>query len=80
MKISIENQGNPITEFKIRHKGKNLNFAWICENPAKPFSHEELSRPNRCDICIDDVLELENLLYMLERAKNEICGMIGRFE
>ncbi len=80
MKISIENTDKPITEFKIRHKGTNLNFAWICENPARPFFFEEISKPNCCEICIDDVLELENILYMLNQAKKEMCGMIGRFE
>lgn len=80
MKISIENADNPITEFKIRHKGANLNFAWIRENPARPFPSAKLSRPNLCEICIDDVFELESVLYMLERAKKKICGMIGHSE
>lgn len=80
MRINVENPDKPITEFKIRHNGANLNFAWICENPTRPFSFEEISKPNRCEIFIDDVLELENILYMLERAKKEMCGMIGRFE
>jgi len=69
MRINVENADKPIAEFKIRHKGANLNFAWICENPARPFSSEELSRPNLCEICIDDVLELENFLYMFGAGK-----------
>lgn len=80
MKISIENPEKLITEFKIRHRGANLNFSWICENPARPFSFEEISRPNCCEICIDDVFELENILHMLEWTKKEMCGMIGKFE
>lgn len=80
MKISIENPDKPITEFKVRHKGANLNFSWICENPARPFSFGDISKSNCCEIYIDDVLELENIVYMLERAKKEMCGMIGRFE
>lgn len=79
MKVSIDDSFENVTEVKIRHRGAKLGFNWICENPVGGFV-AGTSCPNRLEICIDDVLELENLIYMLERAKKEMRGMIGHFE
>lgn len=80
MKISIENKNEKITEFRIRHKGVNMNFVWTCKNLSEPFSFTEVLPTNVCEIYINDSLELKNFLYVLERANSEICGMIGNFE
>lgn len=56
-----------------------MNFNWMCENPPIQFSLE-LMRPNCCKIYIRDITELEELLYMLNKAKEEILGMEGHYK
>ena len=80
MKICIENKNEKITEFRIRHKGANMNFVWTCKNLSEPFSFTEVLPTNVCEIYIDDTLELKTFLNMLERVNKEICDTIGCFK
>lgn len=73
MKISDKESVNEIT---LRHKGRDVKFKCF----IKPFPYEErlnLKEKNPVEIVFDDLMEVDALIDMLKRFKQESQEYIG---
>lgn len=76
MKINDKENINEIT---LRHKGKDIKFKCF----VKPFPHAErldLEKRNGAEIVFDDLTEVDALIDMLKRFKQESQEYIGIWE
>ena len=73
--LKIENKEN-INEILLSHKGRNVK----CECFIKPFPYSDrldLAEKKPVEIVFDDLMEVEALIDMLKRFKQEIQEYIG---
>ena len=73
MKINDKENINEIT---LRHKGKNIKFECF----VKPFPYAErldLEKRNSAEIVFNDLIEVDALIDMLKRFKQESQEYIG---
>ena len=76
MKINDKENINEIT---LRHKGKDIKFKCF----VKPFPYAErldLEKRNGAEIVFDDLTEVDALIDMLKRFKQESQEYIGIWE
>ena len=67
---------NNINEITFVHKGRDLKFNCF----IKPFPYEprlDLEETRRTEIVFDDLLEVDNMIEMLTRFREECCEYIG---
>lgn len=65
-------ESNVIT---LIHKGKNMKFKHISAIPYTP--RIDLEEDKRAEIVFNDLLEVNELISMLERFREERSGYIG---
>jgi hypothetical protein len=73
--LKINNKEN-INKIILRHKGKDVKFECF----IKPFPYAErldLEKRNRAEIVFDDLIEVDALIDMLKRFKQESQEYIG---
>lgn len=73
--MKINNKEN-INKIILRHKGKDVKFECL----IKPFPYAErldLEKRNRAEIVFDDLIEVDALIDMLKRFKQESQEYIG---
>ena len=73
--LKIENKEN-INEILLSHKGRNVKFECF----IKPFPYSDrldLAEKKPVEIVFDDLMEVEALIDMLKRFKQEIQEYIG---
>lgn len=73
--MKINNKEN-INKIILRHKGKDVKFECF----IKPFPYAErldLEKRNRAEIVFDDLIEVDTLIDMLKRFKQESQEYIG---
>ena len=73
--MKINNKEN-INKIILRHKGKDVKFECF----IKPFPYAErldLEKRNRAEIVFDDLIEVDALIDMLKRFKQESQEYIG---
>ena len=73
--MKINNKEN-INKIIHRHKGKDVKFECF----IKPFPYAErldLEKRNRAEIVFDDLIEVDALIDMLKRFKQESQEYIG---
>lgn len=73
--MKINNKEN-INKIILRHKGKDVKFECF----IKPFPYAErldLEKRNRAEIVFDDLTEVDALIDMLKRFKQESQEYIG---
>jgi hypothetical protein len=76
--LKINNKEN-INEITLRHKGKDIKFNCF----VKPFPYAErldLGKRNSAEIVFDDLIEVDALIDMLKRFKQESQEYIGVWE
>lgn len=76
--MKISNKEN-VNEIILSHKGKNIKFKWF----IKPFPYEprlDLAESKSTEIVFDDLMEVEALINMLERFKQESQEYIGAWK
>lgn len=65
-----------VNEITLRHKGRDIKFECF----IKPFPYAErldLEKRNRAEIVFDDLIEVDALIDMLKRFKQESQEYIG---
>lgn len=70
------NDKENINEIILRHKGKDVKFECF----IKPFPYAErldLEKRNSAEIVFDDLTEVDALIDMLKRFKQELQEYIG---
>lgn len=73
--MKINNKEN-INKIILRHKGKDVKFECF----IKPFPYAErldLEKRNSAEIVFDDLIEVDALINMLKRFKQELQKYIG---
>lgn len=73
--MKINNKEN-INKIILRHKGKDVKFECF----IKPFPYAErldLEKRNSAEIVFDDLIEVDTLIDMLKRFKQESQEYIG---
>lgn len=73
--MKINNKEN-INKIILRHKGKDVKFECF----IKPFPYAErldLEKRNSAEIVFDDLIEVDALINMLKKFKQELQKYIG---
>ena len=73
--MKIENKKN-ITEILLTHKGKNVKYDCLIK-PLPYLDNLDLAENESVNIVFDDLMEVEALIDVLERFKQEVQGYIG---
>ena len=73
--MKIENKKN-VNEILLTHKGKNVKYD--CLIKTLPYLDSlDLAENESVNIVFDDLMEVEALINVLERFKQEVQGYIG---
>ena len=70
--MKIENKKN-VNEILLTHKGKNIKYDCL----IKTLPYLDLAENESVNIVFDDLMEVEALINVLERFKQEVQGYIG---
>lgn len=78
--MRIIGNSNVVTQLRFHHHGAELNFECMLNpNPYKPVT--DLSQGNRVTIEFSDLHEVDSLIEMLKRFKQEaILGYMGEWK
>lgn len=73
--MKIENKKN-INEILLTHKGKNVKYDCFIK-PLPCLDRLDLAKNESVNIVFDDLMEVEALIDLLERFKQEVQEYIG---
>ena len=80
MKVDVERGYAPTKSIRLRLLSADMMFRCIIPpNPDEQFL-DPFEEPNETKIIFNDTREIDNLIQMLERFRNECCNHIGVWE
>lgn len=80
MKIRVRNEHDSVRQIDLRLKSIDRRFR--CFTPPEPTMTFDpfTDEPNRMEIAFDDIREIDNLIELLKRFKDDCCRSIGFWE
>lgn len=71
-------RGVKVNVITLKHNGNNITFR-CCAEPFPNASGTDMEDDERAEIAFDDLREVDSLISMLERFKEENCAHMGEW-
>lgn len=80
MKIIGNERQCKISKIRLKHQGQDLNFDYIIFNPyLRSESENEFNEINHAEIIFDDLCEVDNMILMLNKFREQCRDSIGEW-
>ena len=81
MKFKIDHDYVPVNVMRFRLLSKNIQFRCITPpDPSKEFDLSSFYEPNEAEFIFDDSREVDHLIEMLKKFKDECGDRIGEWK
>lgn len=78
--MKIKGNGENATRLMINLRSINMRFDHLMAPLNASFIENPVEKPSEVEIIFDDTRELENLISVLESMRNQVYGLIGRWD
>lgn len=78
--MKIKGNGKNATRLSIKLRSVNMRFNHCMVPLNASFIENPVEEPSEVEIIFDDSRELENFISVLETMRNQVYGLIGRWD